>query len=59
MMKRNRLTKPVTHWRPAVLYDLGTMAARMLVGLLHGIPSRPHQVILPSQIIARESTLGA
>ncbi|MGE5592046.1 MAG: LacI family DNA-binding transcriptional regulator [Bacillota bacterium] len=40
-------------------FDLGAMAARMLVGLLHGIPSRPHQVILPSQIIARESTLGA
>lgn len=40
------------------VYDLGAMAARMLIGLLHGIPSRPHQVILPSQIIARESTLG-
>ena len=56
----------ITSWtRPQLttirvpIYDLGTMAARMLVGLLHGIPSRPHQVILPSQIIARESTLGA
>jgi len=56
----------ITSWtRPQLttirvpIYDLGAMAARMLVGLLHGIPSRPHQVILPSQIIARESTLGA
>jgi DNA-binding LacI/PurR family transcriptional regulator len=56
---------PVTSWtRPQLttvripVFDLGAMAARMLVGLLHGIPSRPHQVILPSQIIARESTLG-
>lgn len=56
---------PITAWtRPSLTtirvpdYDLGAMAARMLVGLLHGIPSRPHQVILPSQIIARESTLG-
>lgn len=54
---------PITVWtRPQLttiripIYDLGAMAARMLVGLLHGIPSRPHQVILPSQILVREST---
>ena len=56
---------PITAWtRPQLttvrvpIYDLGSMAARMLVGLLRGIPSRPHQVVLPSQIIARGSTLG-
>lgn len=40
------------------VYDLGAMAARMLVGLLQGVPYRPRQVILPSQVIARESTSG-
>lgn len=57
---------PITSWtRPQLttvripVYDLGAMAARMLVGLLHGIPSRPHQVILPSQIVVRESTFGS
>ncbi len=41
------------------VFDLGAMAARMLLGLLHGVPLRPHQVILPSQLIARESTIGS
>ncbi|HYF90654.1 MAG TPA: LacI family DNA-binding transcriptional regulator [Symbiobacteriaceae bacterium] len=57
---------PITSWtRPQLttvripVYDLGAMAARMLVGMLDGIPSRPHQVILPSQIIVRESTSGS
>lgn len=56
---------PITAWtQPQMttvripIHDLGAMAARMLVGLLHGIPSRPRQVILPSQIIARGSTIG-
>lgn len=57
---------PVTAWtRPPLttvripVFDLGAMAARMLLGRLQGRPVRPNQVILPSQIIARESTLGA
>ncbi len=56
---------PITSWtRPSLttvrtpVYDLGALATRMLVDLLKGIPTRPHQVILPSQIIVRESTLG-
>lgn len=40
-------------------YDLGVMAARMLIGFLKGRPSRPHQVILPSQLIVRASTVGS
>lgn len=56
---------PITTWtRPQLttiripVFDLGAMAARMLLSRLDGIPTRPHQVILPSQIIARESTIG-
>lgn len=52
-----RTRPPLTSVRIPV-YDLGAMAAQMLVGLLHGVPFRPHQVILPSQLIARESTAG-
>lgn len=40
------------------MYDLGVMAARMLIGLLKGRPSCPPYVILPSQVIVRESTVG-
>lgn len=57
---------PISAWtRPQLtavripVHDLGVLAARMLIGLLDGIPSRPLQVILPSQIIARESTIGS
>ncbi|HWI53681.1 MAG TPA: LacI family DNA-binding transcriptional regulator [Symbiobacteriaceae bacterium] len=57
---------PITSWtRPRLttvripVYDLGAIAARMLVGLLNGIPSRPSQVLLPSQIVPRESTVGS
>ncbi|HEY8346553.1 MAG TPA: LacI family DNA-binding transcriptional regulator [Symbiobacteriaceae bacterium] len=41
------------------MYDLGVMAARMLIGLLKGRPSCPPYVILPSQLIVRESTTGS
>lgn len=50
-----RTRPPLTSVRIPV-YDLGAMAAKMLVGRLHGTPLRPHQVVLPSQIIIREST---
>ncbi|HEY3364887.1 MAG TPA: LacI family DNA-binding transcriptional regulator [Symbiobacteriaceae bacterium] len=56
---------PITAWtRPSLttaripVFDLGAMAARMLLGRLQGRPVRPHQVILPSQIVVRESTKG-
>ncbi|HLN64671.1 MAG TPA: LacI family DNA-binding transcriptional regulator [Symbiobacteriaceae bacterium] len=56
---------PIAYWtRPSLttvripVFDLGAMAARMMVASLHGIPFRPHQLILPSQIIPRESTNG-
>jgi DNA-binding LacI/PurR family transcriptional regulator len=57
---------PIASWtRPQLttvripVFDLGAMAARMLAGLLDGTHARPHQVILPSEIIIRESTAGS
>jgi len=54
---------PITMWtRPSVttvripVFDLGAQAARMMLAILHGIPCHPHQIVLPSHIIPREST---
>ncbi|MCG0238910.1 MAG: LacI family transcriptional regulator [Firmicutes bacterium] len=56
---------PITAWtRPTLttvripVFELGVMAARMLVSILRGQPVRPRQVILPCQLIVRASTVG-
>jgi len=52
-----RTRPPLTTVRIPV-FDLGAMAARMMLAMLNGASFSPHQVILPSQIIPRESTGG-